>query len=71
MHSVLQDTLEQHGEVIAIMDSGEEVELHLGNTTFDEPAEETFTVEGSGMEGRETRYYSGEKIESIRLHYDM
>lgn len=71
MYSLLKNALEQHGEVLAVMDSGETVELHLGNTTFDEPAEETFTVEGSGPDGRETRYYDGGKIESIRLHYDL
>lgn len=71
MYSLLQETLGEHGEVMAVMDSGEMVELHLGNTTFDEPAEGFFTVEGFDAAGRETRHYDGEKIESIRLHYDL
>lgn len=71
MYSVLQETLGEHGEIMAVMDSGEVVELHLGNTTFDEPSEGYFTVEGTGPEGRETRYYDGGKVESIRLHYDL
>lgn len=71
MYALLKETLGEHGEVMVVMDSGEVVELHLGNTSFDEPSEGYFTVEGSGPEGRETRYYHGEKIESVRLHYDM
>lgn len=71
MYELLQRTLNDHGEVIAIMDSGEAVELHLGNTTFDEPTTGVFSVEGEGPEGRETRFYDGEKVESVRLHYDL
>lgn len=71
MYELLRQTLADHGEVIAILDSGEAVELHLGNTEFDEPTDGVFTVEGSGPEGQQTRFYDGEKVESIRLHYDL
>lgn len=71
MYELLKQELADHGEVIAIMDSGEAVELHLGNTAFDEPEAGVLTVEGYGPEGKETRYYDGENVESIRLHYDL
>lgn len=70
MYSLLKQELEAHGEVMVTMDSGETVELHLGNTTFDEPREQLFTVKGHG-DGQETRYYDGDKVESVRLHYDL
>lgn len=71
MYALLKETLADHGEVMAIMDSGEVVELHLGNTRFDEPQDGVFTVEGYDEAGKETRFYDGEKLESVRLHYDL
>ncbi|MFB6266269.1 MAG: hypothetical protein ABEI31_01310 [Halodesulfurarchaeum sp.] len=70
MYEVLQSKLEAHGEVIVVMDSGETVELHLGNTEFDEPEPGVFYVRGLGEAGEE-RYYDGGSIESVRLHYEV
>lgn len=67
MCSVFKDELADPNEVVLSMDSGETVELHLGPTTFDEPRDGSFTVEGYG-ERQETGHYDGAEGESVRLH---
>lgn len=69
MYDELKSLLKKHGEVLVVMASGEEVELHLGDTTFDEPTDGIFKVEAYPEGRREDRYYDGDEIESIRLHY--
>lgn len=71
LYTVLQDKLSSHGEATAVMASGEHVECHLGNTDFDVPYDGLFTIDGDTEDGRQLRYYEGDDIESIRLHYTI
>lgn len=69
MYDVLKDLLREHGEALVVMASGEEVELHLGDTKFDDPLEGIFSVEAYPEGRKEIRYYDGAEIESVRLHF--
>lgn len=60
----LRETLESHGEVIIILDSGSEYELHLGNTEFDGDRIVVDTI-------TEQHVLDATKVESYYVHYDV
>lgn len=60
----LQSALESHGEVIITMDSGQEYELHLGNTEIEDGR--------IFVDAITTEYFlDASKVESYYLHYDV
>jgi hypothetical protein len=65
MFEILQDELEDKGEIMIRTDSGEDRELHLHNTEFLESG--LIRVEGDD----EIHWLNGEKIERYWIHEDF
>lgn len=66
MFELLQENLEEYGELMIRMDSGEDRELHLHNTEFLED-EGLVKVEADD----EIHWFDGEKVERFWIHEDF
>lgn len=65
MYERLEQALEENGEIMIQLDSGEEAELHLHNVEF--VGEPFVKVEADN----ETIWFNAEKVESYWIHEDF
>lgn len=65
MYERLQGLVDEYGEVMIRLDSGEEAELHRHNTEFvDEPMVKVVTNDA-------IHWFDAEKVESCWIHFDF
>ncbi len=65
MYERIRDALQESGELMLRMASGEDVEVHLHNTEFIE--EPIIKVEGQD----ETHWFNAEQVERYWIHQDF
>lgn len=65
MYSRIKEKLQESGELMLRMSSGEDVEVHLHNTEFVE--EPLIKVEGQD----ETHWFNAEEVERFWIHQDF
>lgn len=65
MYERLRETVQEYGEVMIRLDSGEEAELHLHNAEFVE--EPIIKVDADD----EVHWFNAEKVERYWIHYDF
>jgi hypothetical protein len=65
MYERIEEALQEYGELMIRLDSGEEAELHLHNTEFLEDS--VIKVDADD----EVHWFNAEKVERYWIHYDF
>lgn len=66
MFERLREAVQEYGEIMIKLDSGEEAELHLHNTEFQEE-DKIIKVDADD----EVHWFNGDKVERYWIHYDF